>query len=211
MIKYNYKKRLTIAEIKDHPWFNGPVATAEEVAEELAARKKEIKKRLGEDDFTDETTLDSYREEYEETVIRSLGDKWVEEELEMKCRVYDKAYARNTEFFSRYPVKFLLGAFLNYFEKMKIDLKLSPHTYKANVSVAGSSGDIVSFNCQILKVLENGKKGELVDGDSSDDSEYYIDPDHEEDDESDKNLYCFQFRKKKGPMADFLKTIKDFR
>lgn len=38
-----------------------------------------------------------------------------------------------------------------------------------------------------------------------------MDPDHEEDDESEQNLYCLSFRKKKGPMADFLSTIKEFR
>lgn len=147
MIKFNYKKRLTIAEIKEHPWYNGEVATAEEVANELAARKKEIKKRLGEDDFADDTTMDSFREEYEEAVKRSEGEKWVQDVAERRCRVYDKAYARNTEFFSRYPAKFLLGAFINYFEDKKIDLKLSPHTYKANVTVTSSSGNIVSFGC----------------------------------------------------------------
>ena len=31
MIKYDYKKRLTIEEIKSHPWMQGEVATIQEV------------------------------------------------------------------------------------------------------------------------------------------------------------------------------------
>jgi serine/threonine protein kinase len=39
MLKYDFQRRLTIDEIKEHPWFNGPVATQEEVQKELESRK----------------------------------------------------------------------------------------------------------------------------------------------------------------------------
>ncbi len=38
MLAYNSDKRLTIAEIKSHPWYNGPVATYEEIKTEFVAR-----------------------------------------------------------------------------------------------------------------------------------------------------------------------------
>lgn len=43
MLKYDYKKRLTIEEIKAHPWMQGEVATIQEVQEEIYERKKKIK------------------------------------------------------------------------------------------------------------------------------------------------------------------------
>ena len=39
MLKFDYKKRLSIQEIKDHPWMNGPTASEEEIRTELALRK----------------------------------------------------------------------------------------------------------------------------------------------------------------------------
>jgi serine/threonine protein kinase len=42
MLKYNYKKRMPIEQVKEHEWFKGPTATPEEVAKELAERRQKI-------------------------------------------------------------------------------------------------------------------------------------------------------------------------
>lgn len=51
MIKYDYKKRFTIDEIKAHPWMQGEVATLQEVQEELQERKKTIRQMLNDDGY----------------------------------------------------------------------------------------------------------------------------------------------------------------
>ena len=38
MIKYDYKKRLTLEEIRNHQWMQGPMATEEEVRSEIYKR-----------------------------------------------------------------------------------------------------------------------------------------------------------------------------
>lgn len=58
MIKYDFQRRFTIDEIKEHPWYNGPVATPEEVRKELESRKREINKRLSVDQDDDEVDPD---------------------------------------------------------------------------------------------------------------------------------------------------------
>jgi len=40
MLAYNSSERLTIQQIKEHPWYNGPVATYEEIKEEFTKRKE---------------------------------------------------------------------------------------------------------------------------------------------------------------------------
>ena len=64
MIKYDYKKRLTIEEIKNHPWMQGEVATLKEVQEEIMERKKIINARL--DTFDDDVSIDTQESEYKE-------------------------------------------------------------------------------------------------------------------------------------------------
>lgn len=39
MLKKNTDERLSLEEVKEHPWFNGEVATQEEVIEEMIKRK----------------------------------------------------------------------------------------------------------------------------------------------------------------------------
>ena len=43
MLNINPKKRLTIEQIKKHPYYNGPTLTKREVIEELKSRKKVIR------------------------------------------------------------------------------------------------------------------------------------------------------------------------
>jgi len=42
MLQYDPTHRLTLAEVKTHPWVTGPVATLEEIQHEFAARKAKI-------------------------------------------------------------------------------------------------------------------------------------------------------------------------
>jgi len=42
MLQFDPSHRLSLAEIKAHPWYNGPVATLEEIQQEFALRKARI-------------------------------------------------------------------------------------------------------------------------------------------------------------------------
>ena len=87
MIKYYYKKRLTIEEIKDHPWTKGEIATEEEILKKLASRKVEIKRKLGnsENDTDIDQLADVHKAEFE-TIERGDGDDWEEDEVDSKIK-----------------------------------------------------------------------------------------------------------------------------
>jgi serine/threonine protein kinase len=147
MLKYNYKKRFTIEEIKAHPWMQGPVATQEEVHEELMERKKDIERKLNSvDDFGGyESTIDSLTEEYNDAVKRSGADAWSEDAgRERKVKIY-AGTSRHTEFFSTFSPAVLLGALLNFAAEKKIDEKVSANSYKVTISVTSEQGNIVTF------------------------------------------------------------------
>jgi len=42
MLQFDPSHRLSLAEIKAHPWYNGPIATLEEIQQEFALRKARI-------------------------------------------------------------------------------------------------------------------------------------------------------------------------
>jgi len=42
MLAFEPSERLTIAQIREHPWFTGPVADAQSVSTELKARRQKI-------------------------------------------------------------------------------------------------------------------------------------------------------------------------
>lgn len=46
MLALDPTQRLSIAEIKAHPWFNGPVAAQEEVQAELSGRKRMLEEAV---------------------------------------------------------------------------------------------------------------------------------------------------------------------
>lgn len=201
------------------------MATAAQVEEELAERRKTIKCRLGGDEEDSLASLETNFEEYEEAVKRSIKTNHLpdEEPKEPMIKIYDPEYSRNTEFFSSYPPEALLGAILNHFSDKKIDEKLSPNKFKVVLSLTSEQGSIVSFSAEIQKVLPKGAaRDHLVEGDESSDSDcYYEDPSSAETtnneeaaqngDDANKSLYCISFRKKKGPLADYLQIFKEFR
>ncbi len=90
------------------------------------------------------------------------------------------------------------------------------------VSVASEDGNIVTFVANVQKILgKNANRDNLLSGDDSSDSEgdfedlsnlNQAEEEENGDDESEsKNLYCVSFRKKRGPLSDYLETYRAFR
>ena len=88
MLKFDYKKRFSIDQIKEHAWMQKEIATEAEVKAELAKRKAEIKMRLNQEDSSDAegTTADGntidpsiFSDAFDETE-RGDGDNWEEED-----------------------------------------------------------------------------------------------------------------------------------
>lgn len=198
MVKYDYKKRFTIEEIKAHAWMQGPIATEEEVKKELASRKIEIKRKLGDSDDTDlEDLADVHKDEFEK-IERGDEPEWVEEEIDRRIKVYNPEFPAMTECFSTFKPNVLLGAVYNFCKDKILEFKLGSEDYSATVQMPSEDDNIVDFAVEVLKV-----KPEL-------DEE--VDCDELEEVEDDDDIkYCVVFRKKRGPKQDFIKIFRSFR
>lgn len=203
MVKYDYKKRFTIDEIKEHPWMQGEVATEEEVLKELASRKVEIKRKLGDsDDDTDTGDLaDVHKAEFE-TIERGDEDEWVENEIDRKIKVYNPEFPTMTEFFSTFKPNVLLGAVHNFCKDKKFEFKLDKEEYTATIQMPSEDDNIVDFAVEVLKVKPDAEIGVS-------DEDMLVDVEEEDDDDDIK--YCVIFRKKRGPKQDFVKIFRNFR
>lgn len=203
MIKYDYKKRFTIEEIKDHPWMKGEIASEEEVKEELASRKIEIKRKLGDGDETtcDDDIADMHKQGFEE-IERGDEDDWQEEEIDRKIKVYNPEFPTMTEFFSTFKPNVLLGAVHNFCKDKKLEFKLSKDEYSATVQMPSEEDNIVDFTVEVLMHKPDAEIG-------MEDEDEFVEVEDGEEDEDTK--YCVVFRKKRGPKQDFIKIYKNFR
>jgi len=202
MIKYDYKKRFTIEEIKDHPWMKGEIATEEEVLKELASRKVEIKRKLGDsgDDTDIEELADVHKAEFE-TIERGDGDDWEEDEVDRKIKVYNPEFPTMTEFFTTFKPNVLLGAVHNFCKDKKLEFKLNKEEYEVKVQMPSEDDNIVDFVVEVLKFKQDA---EIEIGDEEKLEEV-------DEDEDDDTKYCVVLRKKRGPKQDFIKIFKSFR
>lgn len=208
MIKYDYKKRFTIEEIKNHAWMKGPIASEKEVRQELAKRKVEIKRKLTANMQTDEEEDMDYEELADvhktafDNIERGDDDDWDDEEVDRKIKLYNPEFPSMTEFFSTFKPKVLLGAVHNFCKDKKLEFKLSKDEYKATVQMPSDDENIVDFVAEVLKFRKNAE----ID---AEDEDQFEDVEEDEDDEDIK--YCVVFRKKRGPKQDFVKIFKNFR
>lgn len=205
MIKYDYKKRFTIEEIKGHPWMKGPIASEDEVKMELSKRKKEIKKKLGdEDDVDTEELADVHKSAFDGIGWTQRGDEedYQEEEIDRRIKLYNPEFPSMTEFFSTFKPDVLLGAVHNYCKDKKIEFTLSKDEYKATIQMPSEDGNIVDFVAEVLKFKKNAEIG-------AEDEDVFESVEDDEDDE--ETQYCVVFRKKRGPKQDFAKIFKNFR
>lgn len=222
MIKYDFQRRFTIDEIKEHPWYNGPVATQEEVRKELESRKREINKRLSVDEDDEEVDPDEIVDTHLtalEEIERGDDDdanfyfSWYDsadmqgEAPLRKIKVYDGTVPKLTEFFSTFKPNVLLGALINFVKHKKIDFKVDRMQYKAVVQMPSEEENIVDFvvEIQVVKEGEDSAEEQLVD---SDDEECLEEVDENA---SEDQKYWVTFRKKKGPLADFVQIYRNFR
>ncbi len=151
MIKYDYKKRFTIEEIKAHPWMQGEVATLQEVQEELQERKKTIWQKLNEDGYDSEETdvSEGYKEIYDEAIKRSCDATGytIDIEKERKIKIFNPDCEKNTCFYSQFHPKILLGGLISYSKEKTLKIEVSPNSYKITMLISAENGNQFTFVC----------------------------------------------------------------
>lgn len=168
LFAYNPIHRLSIAEIKEHPWYTKAVPSQEEIEEEFIRRKKELaeeQRRQREEDPTQAEFDPSVFES--NTVHRGIGEEEDEEtkaDVEREEMEYIPECKRYTEFFSTSKLEDLWNTLAAYVSSITNDFKFSADEYSVTAKLVRESTDNqsqesepIQFTVNILKVEEEDK------------------------------------------------------
>mmetsp|Transcript_507 Transcript_507/g.445 ORF Transcript_507/g.445 Transcript_507/m.445 type:complete len:315 (-) Transcript_507:255-1199(-) len=113
MVAHNPVERPSLAEIKEHPWFKGPVPSHEDVVAEFQKRIEIYEASLIQmDQPVPHTDLDP--DVYQSNVVhRSVGEESKEDD-ERKPAEYSASFKRYTEFFSTSSIEELFNTVAYY-------------------------------------------------------------------------------------------------
>ena len=125
LFAYSPMERPSLAEIKAHEWYNGPIPTAEEVKDEFDRRKLAlIQENYQPDSQSPGGSPDPSI--YGNGAFRSLEN---EEKIERKLEAYVPEYKRYTQFFSSADPEQLFSTLALYAEKKWKEIKFDKTTY----------------------------------------------------------------------------------
>jgi len=193
MLQFDPAHRLSLAEIKAHPWFNGPVATLEDIQQEFAFRKQtidaenEVKRKAKEQEKLQRATggfVGGRRQYKKGTVNRSHGDNGEEEKYNIDDQKrtldeYVRVINKNTEFFTTENPDEVLDEILGYFAEKGYKTACAKDKYKVKVEILSEEQAPVDITIKISKAA------------------------------ADK--YCVEFTRTSGDQLDFLKVFQKIK
>jgi serine/threonine protein kinase len=150
MLQFDPTQRISLAEVKAHPWYNGPVATLEDIQREFAARKAKIDadneaKRLAKEQERANRATGGYaaqRRVYRKGVVNrshpARGDgeeesKYNLEEVKRDIEEYNPIVKKTTEFFTTEVPDDILDELVGYFEEKGYKPEIAQDKYKLKV------------------------------------------------------------------------------
>lgn len=165
MLQFDPAHRLSMAEVKAHPWFNGPVATIEQIHHEFDSRKKLIDreneaKRAAKEDQKQKAATGGFvggRRVYKKGAVnRSHGQEGEEQKygLEECTRTIDEyipIVAKNTEFFTTEKPEVVLEEMLAYFEEKCFKAQVVKDKYKIKLEILSEEISPLNLTINILK------------------------------------------------------------
>jgi serine/threonine protein kinase len=150
MLQFDPTQRISLAEVKAHPWYNGPVATLEDIQREFAARKGKIDadneaKRLAKEQERANRATGGYaaqRRVYRKGVVnrshpanRDVEEesKYNLEEVKRDIEEYNSIVKKTTEFFTTECPDDILDELVGYFEEKGYKPEIAQDKYKLKV------------------------------------------------------------------------------
>ncbi|CAI2363208.1 unnamed protein product [Moneuplotes crassus] len=171
LFAYNPFHRLTIAEVRSHPWFNGTVPTSEDIADEFNRRKENLDEELRRQRDEDPTQAEFDTSLLEgNSVHRGIGDSDEEskEVCEREEQEYDEDFENYHKFFSTSSVEDLWTNLCAYVTGITGEYKFSADEYSISAKVVKEEEEKeekkesvkeepIEFLVNILKVPEQEK------------------------------------------------------
>lgn len=163
LFESNPARRLSISEIKAHPWYKGKVRSHDKIKKEFKKRKALIKEHLKN---AEEEKVEYDSDIFTTNVARGIGieeDDEGFEEVFREVQEYDPDFNRITEFFSSRWLDDIWYTTANFFKSLTNDVVFSPTEYTAlakMVEPGTNSSETLSkleICVNILKVPEKEK------------------------------------------------------
>lgn len=159
MLSFDPIQRPSLAEVRAHEWYNGPVPTYDQIKEEFTRRKKD----LDEDNMQDDQGFPSDDVDpsvfTKRTVHRGVGGELEESSnlpsLERECAVYVPEFKRYTQFFSNSELNQLYNTLALFADKVTTEYEFSAEEYSASLNVLQDDTK-VEMTVNILKA-DDGK------------------------------------------------------
>lgn len=144
--------RLSMAEIKEHPWMRASMPSVHEIQEEFTRREATMKQTTDDAPLPDSavdpnifTTHAAHRGEG--------SDEEEEKDVERVAKQYRPEFARKTQFFSKSALEDLFNAVAQYGMNNTKEIKFSRSQFKAKMTIVKADAK-VDLTVKILKVDE---------------------------------------------------------
>lgn len=175
MLAYNPHERPSLAEIKEHPWYKGPVPTKDEITEEFNERSRMLAAANNQEDqaIPDHSAGAGVWQPH--VVQRSVpkGEESKAIDLERVLADYVPELKRYTEFYSTSSADDLFRTLATYGEDYAETHTFDDEEYRASFKMKAKAGETpVEFSVSVLKVDDDKKCIEVV-KDNGDKFEFY--------------------------------------
>lgn len=157
MLSYNPHERPSLAEIKSHEWYNGPVPTYEEIRDEFEQRKYELSKKNNQSDQPIPQDVVPPSVFQANTVYKSVEEDEENKlpELQRKAAEYIPEFKRFTEFYSTSSAEDLFNVAALFAKNNAVEFSFDDEEYSVTMKVKEGDSKI-ALNVNILQV-EEGK------------------------------------------------------
>lgn len=152
MFSYNPMERPSIAEIKEHEWFKGPVPKHEQIREAFELRKSLLEK----ENYNPEAQTPTGSPDPSIYGVGPHRSHDKDEKTERYAVPYVPEYKRYTQFFSTVEPEKLMNTLALFAEKKCKEAKFDKYEYSATMTTDGDHE--VTFRVNILQVEEKGTK-----------------------------------------------------
>lgn len=161
MLCYNPHERPSIAEIKSHPWFNGPVPSYEEIRDEFDSRKAELDSMQNQANEVPSQPIDPSVFQHN-TVYKSVDKEEVKiSDVKRTAGEYIPDFRRFTEFFSNSSVDDLFKNVAAFASEKAEEFTFDDEEYSTTMKVK-SGENVVTLIVNILKVDEEKNCVEVI-------------------------------------------------
>jgi serine/threonine protein kinase len=157
LFNFDHTTRPSLAEIKEHEWYKGPIATKEEIKEEFTKRRAQLESTSEEAVPQTNVSQDVYdSKSVKRSVTGEIEDASNLPSLKRKVVDWVPTMSVFTKFFSSSPLEELFACAAQFAKSKTDDFEFSPHEYSAIIPITDENDNKVLMQLNIQKV-EEGK------------------------------------------------------